>query len=91
MDFSNYQGHQPITGQGRILCKLENCFCETSNQIKTERDYTIELPTSQQLKLHIKSSWKCALEQFNKTTMTMTSNCKTSLHTESTTAVRPAF
>ena len=56
MYLSNQQGHQPITGQRRIPHKLENCCCETSNQIKTERHYTIELPTSQQLKLHIKTS-----------------------------------
>ena len=50
---SNHQGHQPITGQRRILCKLENCCCETFNQSKTERHYTIKLLTSQQPKLHI--------------------------------------
>ena len=50
------QDHQSITRQRRILCKLENCSCETVNQGKTERHYTIKLQTSQQLKLHIQSS-----------------------------------
>ena len=63
---SNDQSHQSITGYGRILCRLKNYCHGTFNEIKWKRHYAIKLLTSQQLKLHIKSSWKCVLEQFKK-------------------------
>ena len=60
---SNNQSHQSVTGQGRILCKLENCCHKTFNQIKTKRHYKIKLLTSQQSKFISKIVEKCALAQ----------------------------
>ena len=66
MYFNNHQSHQSIIGQGRILCKLENCCCKTFNQIKTKRYIKSNYQPVSNLIFISKIAEKCPLEQFNK-------------------------